>query len=307
MLKEKISNNFIQANGIMSEGYGFSPKAVMRDPRLTIEAKAIYAYMSSFAGAGLSSFPSIELQLSELGISKTRYYKHRKLLEQFGYITIKQTRIKNENNKSINDKNIYTLEQFPVEKVEISEDTQNEETQKNVKNTDFSESPQNEDTQNENSQNEGAQNEDSNNNNLNNNNLNKSSSSKDDEDLKKIMDLCQMQNYKLSKKDVKALLLVFDFTKIAKAIITASAIGEDIKNYKGYLIAVLNDMEKIKTTTVNINKKEKVNGFNDFEQRNYDDDFYNELGENLNPANDYVDEEEDIIKSFLENKNQIEG
>ncbi|MBM7836455.1 helix-turn-helix domain-containing protein [Clostridium sardiniense] len=287
MSKDKVSNNFIQSNGIMSEGYGFSPKAVMRDPRLTIEAKAIYAYMSSFAGAGLSSFPSIELQLAELGISKTRYYKHRKLLEQFGYITIKQTRIKNENNKSINDKNIYTLEQFPIEKTVISESTQNEETQKSIENTSISESTQNEDSQNEYTQNEVAQNEDSNSNNLNSNNLNSNnlnsnnlnkSSSKDDEDIKKIMKICQMQNYKLTKKDVTALLLVYDFTKVAKAIVTASAIGEEIKNYKGYLLAVLNDMEKIKNTTVNINKKDKDIKFNDFPQREYD---YNALERKL--------------------------
>ena len=58
-----------------------------------------------------------------------------------------------------------------------------------------------------------------------------------------------------------------------------------------------------------INKsKDKNLRFNDFEQRNYDDDFYNKLGESLNPANDYAGEEdeEDIIKSFLKNKNQVE-
>ena len=110
------ANNFIQINGIMSQGYGFSPKAVMRDTRLTIEAKAIYAYMSSFAGAGLNSFPSVKLQLSELCISEKRYYKHRKLLEDLGYITIKQTRTKLESGKVVNDKNIYTLEQFPTPK-----------------------------------------------------------------------------------------------------------------------------------------------------------------------------------------------
>ncbi len=50
------ANNFIQINGIMSQGYGFSPKAVMRDTRLTIEAKAIYAYMSSFVWCRIKLF-----------------------------------------------------------------------------------------------------------------------------------------------------------------------------------------------------------------------------------------------------------
>ena len=144
------ANNFIQINGIMSQGYGFSPKAVMRDTRLTIEAKAIYAYMSSFAGAGLNSFPSVKLQLSELCISEKRYYKHRKLLEDLGYITIKQTRTKLESGKVVNDKNIYTLEQFPTPKPKeeiqkdkiktnnknnISENSQNDSADKNGINT----------------------------------------------------------------------------------------------------------------------------------------------------------------------------
>ena len=130
------ANNFIQINGIMSQGYGFSPKAVMRDTRLTIEAKAIYAYMSSFAGAGLNSFPSVKLQLSELCISEKRYYKHRKLLEDLGYITIKQTRTKLESGKVVNDKNIYTLEQFPTPKPK--EEIQKDKIKTNNKNN-FSE------------------------------------------------------------------------------------------------------------------------------------------------------------------------
>ena len=71
----------------------------------------------------------------------------------------------------------------------------------------------------------------------------------------------------------------------------------------------LEDHHKKKSNYEKVNKaKDKKLRFNDFEQRNYDDNFYNELGESLNPANGYVDEEdeEDIIKSFLENKNQVE-
>ena len=75
-----MDNNFIQTNGIMSQGHGVLAKKVMRDKRLSIEAKAIYSYMVTFAGSGNSDLPSVELQLIELGISKSTYYKHRKQL-----------------------------------------------------------------------------------------------------------------------------------------------------------------------------------------------------------------------------------
>ena len=261
------TNNFIQVNGIMSQGYGFSPKAVMRDTRLTIEAKAIYSYMSSFAGAGLTAFPTIELQLHELGISKSRYYKHRKLLEDLGYITIKQTRIKGKSGKMVNGKNIYTIEQFPVEKEKV-EVTQNKESHENIENTIFSEFPQN-----VYSQNSTAQKVESNSNNLNSNNLNSnnisSSSKEDEEEVKKLLDICQLQKFKLSKKDIKSLLLVYSFDKIAKAIITATSINDEIKNYKGYIVAILNDFDKVKKVDIiNTKKKTKSN----FTQRDYDYD-----------------------------------
>ncbi|EDT13985.1 TPA: helix-turn-helix domain-containing protein [Clostridium perfringens] len=270
------TNNFIQVNGIMSQGYGFSPKAVMRDTRLTIEAKAIYSYMSSFAGSGLTAFPTIELQLHELGISKSRYYKHRKLLEDLGYITIKQTRVKGNNGKVVNGKNIYTIEQFPVEKEEV-EVTQNKESHKTIENTTFSEV-----TQNETPQNSTAQNVESNSNNLNSNNLNSnnisSSSKEDEEEVKKLLEICQIQEFKLSKKDIKALLVVYSFDKIAKAIITAGSTDSTIKNYKGYLVSVLNDMEKVKKVDININNKDSKKSNANFTQREQD---MNELEKQL--------------------------
>ena len=277
------ANNFIQINGIMSQGYGFSPKAVMTDTRLTIEAKAIYAYMSSFAGAGLNSFPSVKLQLSELCISEKRYYKHRKLLEDLGYITIKQTRTKLESGKVVNDKNIYTLEQFPTPKPKeeiqkdkiktnnknnISENSQNDSSEKNSMNTSFSDS---------------VQNVGSNSNNINSNNINSNISSckeVDEEDKKQIIQLlqiCQNNKFKLKKNDIKDLLTIYDFNKIAKAILTASATDTKIKNFKGYILATLNDMDKIKKIEFNINNK-KTSPHANFTQRDQD---YKKLEEQL--------------------------
>ncbi|MDU5649714.1 MAG: helix-turn-helix domain-containing protein [Clostridium perfringens] len=272
------ANNFIQINGIMSQGYGFSPKAVMRDTRLTIEAKAIYAYMSSFAGAGLNSFPSVKLQLSELCISEKRYYKHRKLLEDLGYITIKQTRTKLESGKVVNDKNIYTLEQFPTPKPK--EEIQKDKIKTNNKNN-ISENSQNDSSQNDSVQNVGSNSNSINSNSINNNN-NISSSSKevDEEDKKQIIQLlqiCQNNKFKLKKNDIKDLLTIYDFNKIAKAILTASATDTKIKNFKGYILATLNDMDKIKKVEFNINNK-KTSPHANFTQRDQD---YKKLEEQL--------------------------
>lgn len=275
---EATNKNFIQVNGIMSHGYGFSPQLVMRDTRLTVEAKAIYAYMSSFAGSGLSAFPTIELQLHELGIGAKRYYKHRKLLEDLGYITIKQTRIKKDG-KSINDKNVYTLEQFPVEKNLVSkqshfEHSQNDHPDKNRLKTNFFEHGQNEQSQNEQSQNEQSQNDQGKSNNIKSNNIKnniiKTSSSKEDDEVKKLLDICKLQNVKLNKKDILSLLLVYSFDKIAKGIITIASTNSSIKNYKGYLVSVLNDMEKIKKVDININNEYKKKSDVNFTQRNQD-------------------------------------
>ncbi|XZI43572.1 helix-turn-helix domain-containing protein (plasmid) [Clostridium perfringens] len=282
---ETNNKNFIQVNGIMSQGYGFSPQVVMRDTRLTVEAKAIYAYMSSFAGSGLSAFPTIELQLHELGMGAKRYYKHRKLLEDLGYITIKQTRIKKDG-KSINDKNVYTLEQFPVEKNNEdsndkninSENGQNDQTDKNSLNTNFSEVGQNEQSHNEQSHNDQSNSNSLNSNNLNSNNNISSSSKEDEEEVKKLLDICQLQEFKLSRKDIKALLLVYSFDKIAKGIITSGSTNTKIKNYKGYLVSVLNDLEKVKKVDININDKDSKKSNANFTQREQD---MNELEKQL--------------------------
>ena len=93
-----------QVDGIMEKGYGFIPKSIMKDKELTIEAKAIYAYLSSYTGAGNTAYPSISLMCGDLGISEARFYKHRKLLVEKGYVVITKQR-----SEGGWDNNIYTL------------------------------------------------------------------------------------------------------------------------------------------------------------------------------------------------------
>ena len=101
--------NKLNVKGVMSEGYGIIPKKVMKDEDLTIDAKAIYAFMASFAGAGNTSFPSVKFITDKLGISRQRFNKHRKLLEDKGYITIKKERTTDGSWGN----NVYTLETLP--------------------------------------------------------------------------------------------------------------------------------------------------------------------------------------------------
>ncbi|MDT2641773.1 DnaD domain protein [Enterococcus dongliensis] len=96
--------NILSQGNIMAQGYGIVPKVTMRDTKLSIESKAIYAYLCSFAGAGNTAFPSRELICHELNISINRFNKYKNELVAKGYITIKRERLENGFSK-----NIYTL------------------------------------------------------------------------------------------------------------------------------------------------------------------------------------------------------
>ena len=82
--------NEFQISGVMSKGYGIMPKMVALDQNLSIEAKAIYAFLTSFSGVGHGVFPSIETIIHYLKISENRFLKYRKELIENGYITIKK-------------------------------------------------------------------------------------------------------------------------------------------------------------------------------------------------------------------------
>ena len=80
----------IKLTGVNIKGFGRIPKLVMLDKRLSIEAKAIYAYLASFSGGGQTVYPSREKIVSDLCISINRYYKHFNLLLDHGFITIEK-------------------------------------------------------------------------------------------------------------------------------------------------------------------------------------------------------------------------
>ena len=77
----QTEENILVFDNIFSRGYGFSPQVLTRIPQLSIEAKGLYSYFSSFAGQGGVAFPSTSTILAEMNISKNRFYKYRSELE----------------------------------------------------------------------------------------------------------------------------------------------------------------------------------------------------------------------------------
>lgn len=107
------SNDIIQMQGVNALGFGIIPKLVMQDKRLTIQAKAIYSYFCSYAGAGKTAFPKRSKILADLKISVNTYYRHFNLLKKYGYIEVTQEKDK----EGFFDRNIYTLmESLPCTK-----------------------------------------------------------------------------------------------------------------------------------------------------------------------------------------------
>ena len=106
-----MSDIVLQFEGTVYEnGYGQVAKKVMRDRSIHAVAKAIYAYLVSFAGRDGTAFPGVSLMVSELGIkSKDTYYKYRNQLEKAGYIRIEQN--PSSNGKFTN--NIYHITAVP--------------------------------------------------------------------------------------------------------------------------------------------------------------------------------------------------
>lgn len=89
-------------------GYGLVFKRVMKDRNISVEAKALYSYLSAYAGADESAFPSVDLIKHELGIGKHRFLRAKNELIDNGYLTVDRKQTKN-----IYGSNLYTLFHSP--------------------------------------------------------------------------------------------------------------------------------------------------------------------------------------------------
>ena len=292
-VKEKST---LKLEGIYENGYGIVAKKVMIDKRLTPQAKAIYSFLCSFCGNGNTAFPSVEYQCECLPMNKDTYNKHRKLLIEYGYITIEQQRevveFEDGTTKETYAHNVYTIvtnipkelaEKEPPKKKVKKDKKVKAKTAKSIDISKKVEYPKNSDT--ENSDTEISV---TNNNTLNNNTINISSSKEEKEedsfesDLKTLMSFCNNVNYKLNKEKAKNILIAFGLDKVIKAITTiiSTVDTNNIKNYAGYLTATLKDMEATKNITIEnkieptTNNNNKPSNFANFTQRQYD---YNKL------------------------------
>ena len=110
--RDKEDENILAspAQDVMSLGYGLCPQMVFRDARLEPGAKAIYGYLASFAGVGMTAFPSQRLVLEELKMSRPTYSKHLKQLQAYGYVKVE--RRKNSRNEYMS--NVYELVREPM-------------------------------------------------------------------------------------------------------------------------------------------------------------------------------------------------
>jgi hypothetical protein len=90
---------------IFEEGYGFSPKKIMRDPSVSIELKGFYAYIASYSGNGKTAWPGTKRMMQELGIGKNRLFRLIKEAQEKGLIRVDKVR----NNKGQFTNNQYSL------------------------------------------------------------------------------------------------------------------------------------------------------------------------------------------------------
>lgn len=206
-------------NSILRAGYGIIPKVVMRDKNLSIEAKAIYAYLTAFAGDKKTCYPSRDLMCEELGISINRFTKHLKTLKESGYIKVE--RIKSGNLKA---KNIYEIIMDERDRCINFRDIENK-------------YHENKDIENEYLENEYTNNNSLNNNSLNNNSVNNNSINKKEKKKKKT-DLDILINEYTSNSFLQETII--DFMKMRKSIkkpVTERAL-------KG----ILNKLDRLATT-----------------------------------------------------------
>lgn len=97
-----------ELNRRFNDGYGIIFRSVMRDTSLSIGAKAVYAYLCTFAGNKKIAFPSRKLMCHELGINKDTLTKYMRNLLDAGYIKKEQEKV---SGKFAH--NVYTIYDIP--------------------------------------------------------------------------------------------------------------------------------------------------------------------------------------------------
>lgn len=83
-------NDVLVVQGVNAKGYGTIALSAMTDRRLSVESKAIYAYLCAYTGRGATCYPSVSTICQDLGVSQKRYYKFFAPLKDLGYVSTAQ-------------------------------------------------------------------------------------------------------------------------------------------------------------------------------------------------------------------------
>lgn len=92
-------------HNIYEKGYGYIPRLIMEDRRLSALSKSIYAYFCSFSEGKASLFPAQDKILADLNMTEEVYRVHFQLLVRCGYISLQQ-----EKRSDGGVRNIFTLQ-----------------------------------------------------------------------------------------------------------------------------------------------------------------------------------------------------
>lgn len=101
-----MASNHLKFKGeVFRGGFGSVPKMPLKDNSLPMESKALYAYLCSYAGDGVTAFPSVSLMSFDFGVTEKLISKYLKMLITKGYISVEKSR---SNGKFL--RNVYTIE-----------------------------------------------------------------------------------------------------------------------------------------------------------------------------------------------------
>lgn len=81
------------AGHIAAAGYGNVPKEVMTNPDISIQAKGVYSYISSFSGTDFKASPLKDVAAYHMNVSSGSYNKYCLELEEAGYVSRYQEKI----------------------------------------------------------------------------------------------------------------------------------------------------------------------------------------------------------------------
>ncbi len=97
-------------SGIYKNGYGYVAKSIMKNRNISIKAKAVYAYLASYAGKKSTAYPPIKLMCQDLRVTPSSLNKYINELVNCGLIS----KTKNRSDDMRFENNLYTINQDAI-------------------------------------------------------------------------------------------------------------------------------------------------------------------------------------------------